>query len=255
MEEQFPPSQTSESTGAQERNFEVEKCEVKEESFQDVPEVESSKTPSQYEVFQSSNSTKAQVEAIESNHWKNVLTEKQRAEFRTLPDSVRCEIGLKLKGSDRGKERFVQFFERYLQRDRQTHSESDYYFETKPAQMQMTGSSTGYKVNGFQTRICTSALYNRSFVGTVFTNKEGAENSACLIFFLDEEVSRIKEKLVPASKKVQLYVANKIFGSETKKRLVEHGFILKTVIEEAKQELFSLLRAEGCRSALWDGNA
>jgi len=38
LEEQFPPSQTSESTGAQERNFEVEKCEVKEESFQDVPE-------------------------------------------------------------------------------------------------------------------------------------------------------------------------------------------------------------------------
>ena len=59
LEKQFPPSQTSESTAAPsssvsmvstqddplpeaespaEHNFEVEKCEVKEENFQDVPE-------------------------------------------------------------------------------------------------------------------------------------------------------------------------------------------------------------------------
>ena len=188
------------------------------------------------------------------SHWKSCLTEWQVAALQKVPGSLRRLIGIKHNDEDTGRQRVVKFFERYLQRDRQSHLASDYFFETKPAQM--TGPFARYGVGGFQTTVFTPALYDRSFVGQVVNTPEAAENSACFIFFLDGEVKAIKQKLAPPSKKVHNYIANEIFGSETKKVIRARGFNLTAVLEEAKQEVLSLCRdMEGCRSALWDGNA
>ena len=202
--------------------------------------------------------TSGQVESPvpSGHHWKKYLAEEQLEQFQVLSDSIRRKIGLELPYSTSGHERVVQFFERYLHRDRKHHGESDYSFvtvsiKTQPAQM--TGPSARCKEQ-HQTTLFTPSLYNRSFVGHVVNTKEGSVNSAGMVFFLDEEVSLIKENLVPAVRKVHAYVQYEILGKETKRRLLDNGLVLSTVLEEAKQEIFSLLRAEGCRSAFWDGN-
>lgn len=141
-----------------------------------------------------------------------------------------------------------RFFGRYLQRDLPTLTKDDYYFPT--VRVPSRGRSPVYK-----SALRTPALSNRCFVGQEKPSTQAAENSACLAFFLDEEVDSIKRWLVPPSNVFRSYVKTLFWDGTQREQIVNSGIVKKLIQEETIQNLVLLCRAEGCRCALWDGNA
>lgn len=153
---------------------------------------------------------------------------------------LQSEIGVRFP-SDFPRKRVKVFFERYGQLD--TKDTPDHVFQ-----------ATELGRGRWQATLITPSLFNRHFVGRTQPSQPLAEDDACLVFLHDPMVLQIIQNMAPPASKVRKFVKNSLSGP-WRKELLDRGFNLKLVAEEAHQELFAQFQAMGCRTALWDGNA
>lgn len=153
---------------------------------------------------------------------------------------LQSEIGVRFP-CDFPRKRVKVFFERYGQLD--TKDTPDHVFQ-----------ATELGRGRWQATLITPSLFNRHFVGRTQPSQPLAEDDACLVFLHDPMVLQIIQNMAPPASKVRKFVKNSLSGP-WRKELLDRGFNLKLVAEEAHQELFAQFQAMGCRTALWDGNA
>ena len=184
----------------------------------------------------------AQVQTSDEKGMKGLKSLMQHEqELLVQVNRLKPEIGVRFYPTDLPKKRVKFFFERYGQLD--TKNTADHVFH-----------ATELGRGRWEATLTTPSLFNRQFVGRTRPSRHLAEDDACIVFLHDPMVLQIIKNMAPPTSKVRTFVKNSLSGP-WRKELLDRGFNLKLVAEEAHQELFAEFQAMGCRTALWDGNA